>query len=279
MYDHIEYEVNDPSAIIWLNRPDTLNAATDLMLAELRHAIAAAEDDPRVVGIIVTGKGRGFCSGRDISDVGGKGGRSKPEGDGSLPVEFGDPDIGPDYGRTYTYMATVKKPVIAAVNGPAAGLGFVIAMMCDMRFMANEAFLMSAFPQRGLVAEHGISWLLPRLIGSARALEMMWSSRKVRGPEAVQMGLAEKAVPLDDLIAEATGFVQGLADSVAPSALHVIKRQVYRHLQMGFGEALDESWDDMAAAGAGADFKEGIAAFREKRKDQFSRIGTNKDGQ
>jgi len=273
MYEDIIYTVNDPVAIIEFNREDRLNAASDKMLAELRHACAAAEADPAVVGIIITGRGRGFCAGRDVAKVGGASGPSRPEGDGSLPVELGDPDIGEDYARSYAYLSTLRKPVIAAINGPCVGLGFVLAMMCDMRYMAENAFMMTAFAQRGLVAENGVGWFLPRMVGIGRALEILWSSRRIKGPEAAELGLVEKSVPGDELINEATAFIQMLADSVAPSSMHIIKKQVMRSLQSNFGSAFDESRNALDDARAGGDATEGITAFQEKRKPNFKRIG------
>ncbi len=273
MYDDIIYEVNDPVAVIRFNRPDKLNAASDKMLAELQHAVAAAEDDARVVGIIITGEGRAFCSGRDISGMGGGRGRSRPEGDGSLPASPGDPWVGEDYQRTFTYLATVKKPVLAATNGPCAGLGFVIAMMCDLRFMSEDAFLMTAFAQRGLVAEHGLSWLMPRIMGLSTALEILWTSRRVKADEAHRLGLADKVFSADELLEGATEFVTTLSKTVSPYSLQVMKGLMYRHLQKDFGTALEESWDAMVEASAGPDVKEGVTSFREKRPPNFPRIG------
>ena len=273
MYEDIIYNVEDPVAIIEFNREDRLNAASDKMLAELRHACAQAEADPAVVGIIITGKGRGFCAGRDITP-GGASGPSKPEGDGSLPVELGDPEVGDGYARSYAYLAILRKPVIAAVNGPCVGLGFVLAMMCDMRYVAEEkGYFMTAFGQRGLVAENGIAWMMPRMVGIGNALEIMWSSRKVGGPEAVQLGIAQKCVPGEQLLSEAKAFIQMLADTNAPSSIHAMKKQLYRSLEQDFGSAFDEARDALAAARAGSDVEEGMTAFREKRKPNFKRIG------
>ena len=273
MYEDIIYTVEDPVAIIEFNREDRLNAASDKMLAELRHAVAAAEADPAVVGIIITGKGRGFCAGRDVAKVGGSSGPSRPEGDGSLPVELGDPEIGEDYARSYAYLATIRKPVIAAINGACVGLGFVLAMMCDMRYIARDAFMMTAFSQRGLVAENGVSWFLPRMVGIGRALEILWSSRRVKGEEAERLGLAERCVDGEDLLDEAKAFIQGLADRVAPSSIYTIKKQLYRGLQSDFGSAFDESRAALDVARKGDDLAEGMTAFREKRKPNFKRIG------
>ena len=272
MYEDINYIVEDPVAIIEFNREDRLNAASDKMLAEMRHACAQAENDPKVVGIIITGKGRGFCAGRDVVK-GGNSGPSRPEGDGSLPVELGDPDVGAGYARSYAYLATLRKPVIAAVNGPCVGLGFVIAMMCDMRYVAEEAYFMSAFGQRGLVAENGIGWMLPRVVGVGRAMEILWSSRKVRGEEAAQLGLAEKCVPADQLVDEAKAFIKMLADTIAPSSLATMKKQMYRSLEQDFGTAFDESRAALDVARSGPDVAEGMTSFREKRAPNFKRIG------
>jgi enoyl-CoA hydratase/carnithine racemase len=173
-YEEIIYEVDDPVATITLNRPQALNAWTDRMGLEVRHAVAAAETDPRVVGIVITGAGRGFCAGADMNRLSAvSAGSYAPEAlPDDLVSEPGDPSFGDDLRLgTHTYLLSVPKPVIAAINGPVAGMAVPIVLACDLRFMATDAVLVTAFAQRGLVAEWGISWLLPRLVGptSARA--------------------------------------------------------------------------------------------------------------
>src|SRR5690606_33805799 len=157
MYQDILYRVDDPVAVITMNRPDALNAFTVRMLEELRHALAQAEKDERVVGIVLTGAGRGFCAGMDINaldSMSGGGGRSS-EDLSALQASPGDPDMGPDFQVTYGYLLSVRKPIIAAVNGACAGLGFVYALLSDLRFVDRTAKFTTAFSQRGLIAEHG----------------------------------------------------------------------------------------------------------------------------
>ena len=182
VYRDILYSVDDPVAVITMNRPDNLNAFTVRMLAEIRHALAAAERDERVVGIILTGQGRGFCAGMDMNalDQMSSGGRAA-EDLSALDATPGDPDMGENFKTTYGYLLAIRKPLIAAVNGACAGLGFCFAMLCDMRFVDRNARFSTAFSQRGLVAEHGASWILPRVVGPSRALDLLWSARKFDG--------------------------------------------------------------------------------------------------
>ena len=164
MYRDITYTVQDPVAVITMNRPDALNAFTTRMLAEIRHALAAAEDDERVVGIVLTGAGRGFCAGMDMNALNSmSSGQSQSEDLSALAAHPGDDSLGENFQTAFGFMLAIRKPLIAAVNGACAGLGFVYALLCDMRFVAPEAKFTTAFAQRGLIAEHGSSWLLPRL--------------------------------------------------------------------------------------------------------------------
>jgi len=171
MYTEILFEISKPVATITLNRPDKLNAATYRMLAEVRHAIAAAEQSPDVTGIVITGAGRGFCAGMDMAAlqiIQAQGGTTDEPFEG-LSAHPGDRSMGEDFGRGLTYLLTVRKPIIAAINGPVAGYGMSLVVFCDLRFAAESAVFTTSFAQRGLVAEHGQSWLLPRLIGPSRA--------------------------------------------------------------------------------------------------------------
>ena len=274
MYRDILYEVNDPVAVITMNRPDALNALTGRMQAEIRHALAAAEDDPAVVGIVLTGAGRGFCAGADIGGLNATAsGEAVSEDVSDLKASPGDPDMGPNFQVTFSYMLSVRKPIIAAVNGPCAGLGFVFACLADMRIVERQAKFTTAFSQRGLIAEHGSSWLLPRLIGAGRALDLLWSARKFTGEEALDLGLAERLVEQGESVQAAVDYVKYLADMVSPTSLRIIKSQVYRHLNMELGEALTESNEWMAESLKRDDFKEGVQSFMEKRPPRFTRVG------
>jgi len=275
MYQDILYEVQDPVAIITMNRPEALNALTGRMMAEMRHAFAAAEKDPAVVGMVLTGAGRGFCAGADMAGLSAtaSGERGEAVDLSDLEAKPGNPDMGPNFEITYTYLLALQKPLIAAINGPCAGLGFCYACLADMRIVERQAKFTTAFSQRGLIAEHGCSWLLPRLIGTGRALDLLWSARKFTGEEAKELGLAERLVEQGESLQTAIDYIKQLASVVSPTSIKVIKAQVYRHLNMELGEAMAETNTWMAESLKREDFKEGVSSFMEKRLPKFKRLG------
>ena len=275
MYEEIRYEVDGPAAVITLNRPDALNALTNNMLEELKHALAEAEKDESVVGIVLTGEGRGFCAGMDMNALNSQasGGDLSAGAEGrKLDADPGDKSMGDNFTVAFTYILSIRKPVIAAVNGACAGLGMSIALLCDMRFGSENTRFITAFSQRGLVAEHGQSWILPRLIGSARALDLLWSSRKTGAEEAKEMGLLDRILPHDELVPATKDYIVQLAGASSPTSLMVMKQQVYRHLNMELGDAMKESNRLMAASLQRDDFREGVKSFLEKRPPEFDRI-------
>ena len=273
-YQQITYEVNDPVATITLNRPDALNALTGRMLAEIRHALAAAEQDERVVGIVLTGAGRGFCAGMDMNalDASSSGGGGAQEDLSELDASPGDDALGDNFKVTYTYLMSVRKPIIAAINGACAGLGFAIALLADIRIVERTAKFTTAFAARGLIAEHGMSWTLPRLVGYGNALDLLWSARKFMGDEAKELGIAERLVDTGDAKQTAEEYVKMLAATAAPRSFQVIKAQVHRHLNMQLGDAMQESNKWMAESTKRGDFREGVRSFIEKRPPQFERV-------
>ena len=280
MFENIDYTVDEPIATITLNRPDRLNALTGPMLRELQEAGTAAEADERVVSILLTGAGRGFCAG---ADMGGLQAASEGQARSSITHDTsgrpGDYEmLGEDYALGYTYLMAVRKPIVAAVNGPCAGLGFVIAMLCDIRFASDKALFTTAFAQRGLVAEHGISWILPRLVGPARALDLLLSARKVDGTEAEQLGLVNRTVPHEQLLDATQDYLVTMSTRSAPLALQTMKHQVYKHLDAPLGGALRESADLMTASLTHPDFKEGVNSYVEKRPPRFARVTVPGDG-
>jgi len=276
MYQHINYQVDSPIATITMNRPDALNAFTNRMLAEIRHALAAAEDDEAVVGIILTGAGRGFCAGMDMNALDNlSSGDSAAEDLSALKANPGDESLGEDFQVTFSYLLALRKPLIAAVNGACAGLGFVFALLADMRFVERQAKFSTAFSQRGLIAEHGASWLLPRLIGSGKALDILWSARKFDGVEADRLGLAERLCDTGESVQTAQAYIKDLAANACPTSLRVMKAQVYRHLNASLGESMLETNDWMAASLKRDDFKEGVRSFIERRPPNFARVKAN----
>jgi enoyl-CoA hydratase/carnithine racemase len=267
-YSQIIYDVDDPVATITLNRPGTLNAWTSVMDSELRSAVSEAAADPRVVAIVLTGAGRGFCSGADMSLLGSVA-RKGSVRRSSDPWEVIDGDVG---GR-FSFLMGVDKPVIAAINGPVAGMGVALALCCDLRFMSSQAYITTAFARRGLIAEWGAAWLLPRLIGSASALDLLFSSRRVLGDEAARIGLANEVVDEADLLPRCRSYVEDLAEHCSPTSIAVMKAQVYSELHRGLGAAEVRSYEVMDESLRSDDFREGVAAYREGRPPRFGRRG------
>jgi len=192
-YPDVLYEVKNRIATITLNRHDRLNAYTDRMAQSIRLAIADAAKDTSVRVIVLTGAGRGFCAGADMDVLQGVqtagGERRAPRADDDVGDAFHSglgPSLDTEFAdmRRFSYFMRTKKPIIAAINGPIAGIGLVMALYADMRFVSDKAVLTTSFAQRGLIAEHGISWLLPRLVGPAHALDLLLSARKVSPLEA-----------------------------------------------------------------------------------------------
>ncbi|HKI73022.1 MAG TPA: enoyl-CoA hydratase-related protein [Pseudomonadales bacterium] len=275
MYDEITYEVEGPAATITLNRPDALNAFTNNMLEEIRHALDTAEKDSSVVGIILTGAGRGFCAGMDMNALNSQasGGDLNAGVDPKqLAADPGDKSMGPNFRIAFTYIMSVRKPIIAAINGPCAGLGMSIALLCDLRFASENTKMITAFSQRGLVAEHGQSWILPRVVGPSRALDLLWSSRRVGPDEALQIGLVDRVFSAEALLAESRAYIHDLAEHASPTSLMLMKQQVYKHLNENLEEAMRESTKLMNESLERDDFKEGVASFIERRPPKFSRI-------
>lgn len=273
MYQEILYSVADPVATITFNRPDALNAFTTLTLAELRHALAAAEADDRVVGIVITGAGRGFSAGMDMNALAAMSNNTASAANTSaLRADPGDPAMGENFRGAFTYLLSVRKPVIAAINGACAGLGLCIALLTDYRFVERAAKFTTAFAQRGLIAEHAISWILPRLTGSSRALDLLWSGRKFDGEEAVRLGLGDRLCDAGESVGAAQNYVRELAANSSPTSIMVMKQQVYRHLNMQLGEAMAESNKLMDESLRRGDFKEGVESFMQRRPPKFPRV-------
>ncbi len=273
MYQEILYSVDDPVATITLNRPEVLNAWTQRMGAEVRHAVGRAEDDPAVVGIIITGAGRAFCAGADMATLSTLRDGGRLEDDFSdLAVERSE-SLPAEFDGEYTYLLAVNKPIIAAINGAIAGMAVPIALCCDIRFMAADAPLLTAFSQRGLVAEWGISWLLPRLVGTGRALDLLFSPRRVTGQEAAAMGVVNAAMAAEEVVAHSRRYVTDLATSCSPASLAVMKRQVYEQLMAPLGSSERDAYRRMIKSFQGSDFKEGVNSFLEKRAPRFERLG------
>ena len=258
----VQRTVEDGVALLTLNRPDRLNAWT----VEMEHAYFGMLEDcassPDVRVIIVTGAGRGFCAGADMQDL-------QALGEGAVDVGAHAAER-----RPQTFPLSIPKPIIAAINGACAGIGLVQALMCDLRFAAGGAKITTAFARRGLVAEHGISWLLPRLVGHERALDLLLSGRVVLAEEARTLGLVNRVVAPEQLLEEALGYAHQLASSCSPASMASMKRQVYADLQRDLPQALEEADRLMLESFTGSDFVEGVTSFLERRDPRFAPLGS-----
>ena len=275
MYEEIIYEVEEPVATITINRPARLNALTARTQVEIKHAMIAAERDERVVGIILTGAGRAFSAGADMRSLAEIAERRAVDQDqtlAQLEAECRGREVDPEFRVTWSFIPSLKKPVIAAVNGPCAGMSTAIATMCDLRFASDSAVFTTSFSQRGLVAEHGLSWILPRLIGPAKALDLLWSARRVDAQEAERLGLVDRVVPGDELLPTTRGYIEDLARNSSPASIMIMKRQVYLHLMKPLHEAMEDTNRLMAESLTRDDFREGVASFVEKRAPAFPRV-------
>jgi enoyl-CoA hydratase/carnithine racemase len=265
----VQYEVAERIATVRLNRPERLNSWTGRMHAEYRWAMNEAENDPLVRVIIVTGAGRGFCAGADARALEGhveKGGY-----DPGTPAEMANPGYGvrPEFDQTFAFQFGMSKPIVAAVNGPAAGVGLVIACYADIRFGAAGAKLTTAHGKLGLPAEYGLSWLLPRLIGLTHATDMLISSRIVLAEEAAQFGLLNAVLPAEQLWEHAWAYARRLATEVSPASMRETKRQIYADLHRDVGTAVAESERLLNEMTTWPDYREGVAAFVGKRAPEF----------
>ncbi len=277
-YTEILEAREDGVLTLTLNRPDRLNAWTGTMQAEMREAIIAAGNDASVRCIVITGAGRGFCAGADMDGLqtiqSGDEDRSSAAPDDAIDAStFADglgPDVTKHFAGRFAYLFACPKPIIASINGPCAGIGFVFSLYSDLRFAAKDAKFTTAFAQRGLIAEHGVSWLLPRLIGEANALDILFTARKFLGDEAAEMGLVNAALDGAELMDHVYGVAKHLATQVSPRSVAIMKRQVRAAYFQTFGEALSRADHEMLESFATADFKEGVASFVERRAPKFT---------
>ncbi len=277
LYEQIIYDVRDRVATITLNRPERLNAWTPQMGRELYAAFAgaAADDDVRV--IVVTGAGRGFCSGADMQNLreiqGGTPGPSAGEAVTRSKTEQAAVTIAPLHpalDTPYAYPQSIPKPVLAAINGPVAGLGFTHMLYYDVRIASDRARFTTAFARRGLISEHGSSWMLPRLVGPAHACDLLFSGRVIDAAEAKAMGLVNAVVPHDDLLPHVYERATELATLSSPRSIAIMKRLVYTHQFADLATASAETDTEMVASFPSEDFREGVASFLEKRPPRFS---------
>lgn len=262
MNDVVLFEVSDAVALLTFNRPERLNAWTPELQTRYFDLLEECAEREDVRAVVLTGAGRGFCAGADMQQL------------EQLAGGNGEGASGPGDTRPVTFPLTIPKPILAAINGPCAGLGLVHSLMCDLRFAAASAKLTTAFVRRGLVAEHGISWMLPRLIGPARALDLLLSGRVILGEEAAELGLVNFTVEDERLMDEVLAYARMLADECSPSSMAQIKRQVYGDFERPLADSLARANELMAQSFVGSDFGEGVRSFLERRAPSFEPLSS-----
>lgn len=244
----------DEIALVTLNRPQALNALNRQMRADLREALMEVSADKAVRVAILTGEGRGFCSGADVTDV-----------SGGVTVED---VLNAEYGAFLSIIQTMDKPVIAAINGAAAGIGMTIALTCDLRVMSADAYMMMAFANIGLVPDGGLSWLITREIGYARAYQLAIEAEKIDAGRCLDLGLVNRVAKAEDVLSESVAWAKSLAER-APLALSLTKRTFRAAAQDGLRNAMAYEAMIQRAAIATEDCMEGVSALMQKRKPQF----------
>ncbi len=258
-----QFELAGHVAVITLHYPEKLNAWGPVMEAEVKLLLRHCEADPQVRAILLTGSGRAFCAGADM-------GAMQAAADGASPPPRVEASPEGDFEQRYSYLLSIPKPIVCAINGAAAGVGLVLAMFCDIRYAAESAKLVPVFARRGLVAEHGLAWLLPKIIGLSDALEWLMSGRPASAPEALHMRAVSAVLPDAYFRDEAIRRVQQLAAESSPRSLGIIKRQVYRAQAHSLAQAVHDADAELPACIASEDFKEGVSHFVEKRAARFT---------
>lgn len=266
-YQAILYDVSERIATITLNRPERMNSFSAELLAEWEHALRRSAEDDGVRAVIVTGAGRAFCAGADLQAIGGEDdrilmvGRSAEERRNSLRYTVH---------RVPLAVQQLDKPYIAAINGAATGAGMDMASMADVRIASAQARFGMSYVNVGLIPGDGGAWLLPRIVGLPRALELLWSGELFSADRALELGYVSKVVPHEELMAETRAYALRLADGPR-IAMQLTKRLVYHALGQTFPEALDAAQAAMTIVQSTEDAREGIRAFQEKRRPSFER--------
>lgn len=261
--DVVLYEVRDRVALLTLNRPDRMNAWTGELENRYFDLLERAAGDADVAAIVVTGAGRGFCPGADMDLLQGLGG----EAGGGLASNAPER-------RPVTFPLTIPKPIVGAINGACAGVGLVQALMFDVRFAAAGAKFTTAFARRGLVAEYGSSWLLPRLVGLSNAADLLLSARVVTAEEAKELGMVNRVYPVESLLESTMAYAADLAGNCSPASMAAMKGQLLRHATLSVDDALEDSNALMRQSLKGPDFKEGVSSYVEKRPPAFAPLGS-----
>jgi len=281
-YEQIKYEVQDHILTITLNRPDKMNAFTHVMMNELIAAFDAADADDDVRAIIITGAGRAFCAGADLSEGGKTFDRAARSDRKSAPlrpngeVEWSDDAVRDGGGRVTLRIFKSLKPVIGAINGAAVGIGVTMQLPFDIRLASEDAKFGFVFSRRGIVPEAASSWFLPRIVGISQALEWCYSGRVFTAQEALAGRLVSKVLPADELMTTARAIAREIVENTAPVSVALIRQMMWR--MTGADDPMEAHKVDsrgIYSRGASADVKEGVMSFLEKRPAKFAQTVSN----
>lgn len=256
MPENLLFDQRGRVALLTFNRPERNNALTPKMRNHYFDLLERCRDDPRVRAIVLTGAGRSFSVGADVRAL---------ESSGQHTIDrLREP------GRPVHFALSIPKPIVCAINGGCAGVSLVHALCCDVRFAASGAKITTAFARRGLIAEYGISWLLPRLVGQSKALDLLLSARVVTAEEAERIGLVNAVFPRSEVVDKAVAYAADLAENCSPASMAAIKRQVYGDFGRSLDEACAVALKEMVDSFRRPDVKEGASSWIERRKPDFA---------
>lgn len=267
----IRYEVTDGIAAVTLSRPQRRNAWTGRMHMEYRHVLERAEADRAVRVILVTGdpEGKAFCAGADMAALEGHSEKGKYDPGTDDTISMPGYGVAPEFDATFAYHFGLSKPVIAAINGAAAGVGLVLAAYADMRFAVPGAKFTAAHGRYNFPAEFGLSWILPRIMGLTHANDVLMTSRVFTSDEAMEMGFLNKLLPPEQLMNHALNLARTMAETCSPGSLRVTKHQIYRDLHRDVASSVEDAERLLSEMIREPDYKEGVKAFMEKRKAEW----------
>mgnify|MGYP003321957486 FL=1 len=266
-----EFEVDEEGiATIWLSRPKRMNAWTGRMHTEYRYLLSRAEQDQGVRGIVLTGRGKGFCVGGDSDALTGhikKGGYDSGTSD---EIEWPGYGVSDDFDALFAYHYGLSKPIVAAINGPGAGVGLALACFVDIRFAAPGIKLTTAHGKLNLPAEYGLSWVLPRLVGLGRANDLLLTSRVFYAEEALAMGLVNQLFDSVNIVQQARGYLHEMVRAVSPNSIKQTRWQIYKDLHRDAASSVEDSEKLLKEMMKEQDYQEGVQAFLDKRNPKWS---------
>ncbi len=270
-----EYEVDSGIATIWLNRPHRMNAWTGRLHTEYRYLLAKADADDAVQAIVISGRGKGFCVGGDSQALEGHADRGSYDPGTSADIANPGYGIAEEFDAPFAYHFGLTKPCIAAINGPAAGVGLALACFADIRFAVPGVKFTTAHGKLNLPAEYGLSWMLPRIVGLGRANDLLLTSRVFTSDEAFELGFVNALYAPDELMASTYDYVRRMITTVSPNSLRQTRWQIYRDLHRDVATSVRESEKLLNTMMGEADYKEGVRAFIEKRQPRWPSLENN----